>query len=68
MKNTQSMHGNKITCSAFAKTTISLIFAFALSACGQRGALFIPTVPEAAQRSTILNTIATPAEADTQKK
>jgi predicted small lipoprotein YifL len=68
MKNTQSKHGNKIAHAAFKKSVISLILIAALSACGQRGALFIPTVPEAAQRSTILNTLTPAEDAEVQKK
>jgi predicted small lipoprotein YifL len=68
MKNTQSKHSNKITHAAFKKSVIGMILIAALSACGQRGALFIPTVPEAAQRSSILNTLTPPADTEVQKK
>lgn len=67
MKNKQLKNSNKITPSAFEKSAIGLILAFALSACGQRGALFIPTAPEATQRSSIVNTLTTPADTDAQK-
>jgi predicted small lipoprotein YifL len=68
MKHTESKHSNKIARNMLTKSAISLAFAVVLSACGQRGALFIPTAAEAAQRSSIVNTITPPADADTQKK
>lgn len=70
MKSIYLKNSNKIARTVFKKSSIGLIFALALtaciSACGQRGALFIPTAPEAAQRSSIVNTLTTPAQTDEQ--
>lgn len=73
MKNTHSKHSIKIENRVFAKTSfaaIVLMLGLALTACGQRGALYLPTAPEAAQRSSIVDTLTTPTktEAEAQKK
>jgi predicted small lipoprotein YifL len=57
MKNTHSKHSNK---NIFNTHLVSMSCACALlllTACGQRGALYIPTAPEAAQRATIVDTL-----------
>jgi predicted small lipoprotein YifL len=71
MKTTHSKHSNKIASGALAKsafTASGVMLLLALTACGQRGALYIPTAPEAAQRATIVDTVTTPADTGTQKK
>ena len=61
MKNHHSSHGNKIA-NRLLKTVVVVgaVMGF-LAACGQRGSLYIPTAPEAAQRSTIVDTLTKPA-------
>jgi predicted small lipoprotein YifL len=61
MKNNQSSHGNKIA-NRLLKTVVLAGAAISLlTACGQRGSLYLPTAPEAAQRSTIVDTLTKPA-------
>ena len=60
MKNEHLKHSNKIgnhTAGVVAAMALSCLL---LSACGQRGALFIPNTPEAAQRSTIGDVLTQP--------
>jgi predicted small lipoprotein YifL len=66
MQNYQSQHSNKIENhqNRTAIVVSMLVSAcFLLSACGQRGALYIPNSPEAAQRSTIGDVLTKPASA-----
>ena len=70
MKTTYSKHSNKIAHHALAKSTsmaLGVMLLCALTACGQRGALYIPTAPEAAQRATIVDTVTTPGSTDAEK-
>jgi predicted small lipoprotein YifL len=64
MRNTHPKHGNKIANRLYTKPVTSLILLMALTACGQRGALYIPTAPEAAQRSSIVETLTSPDGTD----
>jgi predicted small lipoprotein YifL len=61
MKNHHSSHGNKIA----NRLLITVVLAGAaisfLTACGQRGSLYLPTAPEAAQRSSIVDALTKPA-------
>ena len=60
MKIKHLKHGNKIgnhTAGVVAAMALSCLL---LSACGQRGALYIPNTPEAAQRSTIGDVLTQP--------
>jgi predicted small lipoprotein YifL len=67
MKNNHLNHGNKITHRLLKSTAIASITMSLLAACGQRGSLYLPTAPEAAQRSSIVETLSTPANGDTDK-
>ncbi len=72
MKNNQSGHGNKIARMVqknvgIVSASLSLFALFALAGCGQRGSLYLPTAPEAAQRSSIVETLSAPATNDTDK-
>ncbi|MDR3451784.1 MAG: lipoprotein [Rhodoferax sp.] len=40
-----------------ARAALTLTVLLALSACGQKGALFLPTEPAAAQRATLVQTL-----------
>jgi predicted small lipoprotein YifL len=67
MKNHHSSHSNKIA-SRLLKTVLLAGTAISfLTACGQRGSLYIPTAPEAAQRSSIVETLNRPASSETDK-
>jgi predicted small lipoprotein YifL len=71
MKNNHARHGNKIASTMCYKAIVACAFLSLLAACGQRGSLYTPTAPEAAQRSTILDTmtkpvVSTPASSITQ--
>jgi predicted small lipoprotein YifL len=61
MKNNHARHGNKITSTVCCKAIVACALLSLLAACGQRGSLYIPTAPEAAQRSTIVDTLTKPA-------
>lgn len=68
MKNACLKHTNKNKTSTLITSLFCAFVLLSLSACGQRGALFIPNTPEAAQRSTIgdvLTKPANPAQAST---
>jgi predicted small lipoprotein YifL len=65
MKNNHARHGNKITSTLCYKTIATCTFLSLLAACGQRGALYIPTAPEAAQRGTIVDTLTKPSTSST---
>lgn len=67
MKNYHSSHSNKIA-NRLLKTVVVVgaVMGF-LTACGQRGSLYIPTTPEAAQRSSIVETLSVPAASETDK-
>jgi predicted small lipoprotein YifL len=61
MKNHHPSHGNKIA-NRLLKTVVLAGAAISfLTACGQRGSLYLPTAPEAAQRSSIVDTLTKPA-------
>lgn len=67
MKNHPSSHGNKIA-GRLLKTVVLAGAAISfLTACGQRGSLYIPTAPEAAQRSSIVETLNSAAANETDK-
>jgi predicted small lipoprotein YifL len=55
------MHSNKITNRLLKSVAIACTAMCLLAACGQRGSLYLPTAPEAAQRSTIVDTLTKPA-------
>ncbi len=61
MKNNHLSHGNKIAYRLLKSIAITFTAMSLLAACGQRGSLYIPTAPEAAQRSTIVDTLTKPA-------
>jgi predicted small lipoprotein YifL len=61
MKNNYPSHGNKIEQRLLKTITIACTAISLLAACGQRGSLYLPTAPEAAQRSTIVDTLTKPA-------
>jgi predicted small lipoprotein YifL len=61
MKNHHSSHSNKIGSSLLKPVVLACATAAMLAGCGQRGSLYIPTAPEAAQRSTIVDTFTKPA-------
>ena len=61
MKNNYSIHINKNTKIWLRQAAILCASAGFLAGCGQRGSLYIPTAPEAAQRSTIVDTLTKPA-------
>jgi predicted small lipoprotein YifL len=61
MKNHHSSHGNKIASRLLKSFAIACAAMSLLAACGQRGSLYLPTAPEAAQRSTIVDTLTKPA-------
>jgi predicted small lipoprotein YifL len=70
MKTTDSKNSNKIASGTLTKsvfTATGVMLLLALTACGQRGALYIPTAPEAAQRATIVDTVTAPASTETEK-
>jgi predicted small lipoprotein YifL len=61
MKNNQSSHGNKIAATLLRNVVIASAALGLLAGCGQRGSLYIPAAPEAAQRGTIVDTLIKPA-------
>ncbi len=61
MKNHHSSHGNKIASSLLRHVVLVCAASALFIGCGQRGSLYLPTVPEAAQRSTIVDTLTKPA-------
>ena len=63
MKNHHSSHGNKIASSLLRQVFLVCASSALLAGCGQRGSLYLPTAPEAAQRSTIVDTLTKPASA-----
>jgi predicted small lipoprotein YifL len=63
MKNHHSSHGNKIASRLLKSLAIASAAISLLAACGQRGSLYLPTAPETAQRSTIVDTLTKPAPA-----
>jgi predicted small lipoprotein YifL len=67
MKNHHSSHSNKIANRLLKSVVIACTAMSLLAACGQRGSLYIPTVPEAAQRSSIVETLSAPATNDADK-
>ena len=68
MKNSHPKHSNKIANRLLKSVVMACAAMSLLTACGQRGSLYIPTAPEAAQRSSIVDTLTTPAATDPQKK
>jgi predicted small lipoprotein YifL len=68
MENSHSKHSNKIANRLLKSIVMACAVMSFLTACGQRGSLYIPTAPEAAQRSSIVDTLTPPAATDTQKK
>jgi predicted small lipoprotein YifL len=67
MKNSYSSHSNK-NANALLKTVCLACFALGfLVGCGQRGALYLPTAPEAGQRSSIVETLTLPTSSDPEK-
>jgi predicted small lipoprotein YifL len=60
MKNSYSSHSNKNANRLLKSVAIACTAMSLLSACGQRGSLYVPTVPEAAQRNTIVDTLTPP--------
>jgi predicted small lipoprotein YifL len=65
MKNNHDRHSNKITSTLCYKTIAVCAVLSLLAACGQRGALYIPTAPEATQRGTIVDTLIKPTTSST---
>lgn len=61
MKNTYPKHTNKNKASALITAILCAGVLLSLSACGQRGSLYIPNTPEAAQRSTISDVLTKPS-------
>ena len=65
MKNTYPNHINKNKASALITALFTALWCagvlLSLSACGQRGSLYIPNTPEAAQRSTIGDVLTQPS-------
>ncbi len=61
MKNTHLKHSNKNSTPALIACISCVCVLLLLTACGQRGALYIPNTPEAAQRSTIGDVLTKPA-------
>lgn len=61
MKNTYPKHTNKNKASALITAILCACVLLSLSACGQRGSLYIPNTPEAAQRSTIGDVLTKPS-------
>ncbi len=61
MKNHHSSDSNKIAGSLFRHVVLVCAAAALFAGCGQRGSLYLPTAPEAAQRSTIVDTLTKPA-------
>jgi predicted small lipoprotein YifL len=53
MKTTHQKHSNKNRTAGHLSRISLACIVLLLNGCGQRGALYIPTAPEAAQRSTI---------------
>jgi predicted small lipoprotein YifL len=67
MKNSHASHSNKIATAVLRKiAVVSAVFGL-FAGCGQRGSLYLPTVPEAAQRSSIVETLAVPATNEADK-
>ncbi|MDO8457587.1 MAG: lipoprotein [Burkholderiaceae bacterium] len=58
MKNISQIVNRVIAITAVGLSLAGLTLS--LVACGQRGPLYIPTAPAAAQRSTLVETLATP--------
>jgi predicted small lipoprotein YifL len=67
MKNNYSVHSNKIANRLLKSIAMACALMGVLSACGQRGSLYLPTAPEAAQRSSIVETLGAPSTPDTEK-
>jgi predicted small lipoprotein YifL len=67
MKNNQPNHSNNITTTLSRYAYIAIAALGFLTACGQRGSLYLPTSPEAGQRSSIVETLSVPAS-DTEPK
>lgn len=67
MKKSHSSHSNKITSTMLRNVVIGCAALGLLAACGQRGSLYLPTAPEAAQRSSIVESLSTPATSDADK-
>lgn len=72
MKKNQSSHSNKIASKlqqnmGIVCASLSLFALFASTGCGQRGSLYLPTAPEAAQRSSIVETLSAPAANESDK-
>ena len=65
MKNEYLKHGNKIGNRTAGVVAAMVLSSLLLGACGQRGALYIPKTPEAAQRSTIGDVLTNPAASAT---
>jgi predicted small lipoprotein YifL len=61
MKNHHQSYGNKIASSLLRPVVLVCVASASLAGCGQRGSLYLPTAPEAAQRSTIADTLTQPA-------
>jgi len=60
MKNHHSSHSNKIASSLLRHVVLVCAASALFTGCGQRGSLYLPTAPEAAQRSTIVDTLTKP--------
>jgi predicted small lipoprotein YifL len=70
MKNHHSSHSNKIASPLLKHVVLVCAALFFFAGCGQRGSLYLPTAPEAAQRSSMVETLIVPAttnSADTDK-
>lgn len=72
MKKNQSGHGNKLASKlqqnmGLVCASLSIFVLFAVTGCGQRGSLYLPTAPEAAQRSSIVETLSAPAASESDK-
>ena len=59
-KNAYSKHTNKNIAVVLTRYLLSVCVLVSLNACGQRGSLYIPNTPEAAQRSTIGDVLTKP--------
>ena len=60
MKNNYLSDSNKIASTLLRQVVLVCSASALLAGCGQRGSLYLPTAPEAAQRSTIVDTLTQP--------
>jgi predicted small lipoprotein YifL len=67
MKNNNPSHSNKIASTLLRQVVLVCSASALFAGCGQRGSLYLPTAPEAAQRSSIVETLSSPATSDIDK-